>query len=138
MRGAPLVDVPIVVGLDHDLVDRTIRALVQDLPREASPVRKIQTSELTACIHVANAFVDVPATRTHLVIPRRIDVEVLTRLPGDRIESEIASLEVAVPPLFDPVLVSENSRRKLFVLRGHMRIEHVGRLSDVVIDTDQD
>ena len=137
MRSTPFIDVPIVVGLDHDLVDRSIRALVQHLAREASPVRKIQTSQLTACIHVANAFVDVPATRTHLVIARRIDVEILTGLSGHSIETEIATLEVAIPPLFNSVLVGENPWRELFVLRRHVCIEHVGWLSDVVIDTDQ-
>src|SRR5215211_8174864 len=42
MRAAPLVDVPVVVRLDHDEVDVAVRAGIQDLAREAGPSGKVQ------------------------------------------------------------------------------------------------
>src|SRR5271157_3531682 len=39
VSAAPLVHVPIVVGLDHDLVYRSVRPLIQYLTRKPGPCR---------------------------------------------------------------------------------------------------
>jgi len=44
--GTPLVDMPVVVGLDHDLVHGQIRAFVQDLPGEARPIGKFRPARV--------------------------------------------------------------------------------------------
>src|SRR5262249_2866636 len=58
----PLVDVPVVVRLDHDEVDVAVGAGVEDLAREARPVREVQPRQLAAGRHVAHPLVHVVAT----------------------------------------------------------------------------
>ncbi len=134
---APLVDVPVVVGLDHDLVDVGVRPLVQHLARKAGPVGEVQAGELTTGVHVTDALVHVVAAGPHLVVAAGIDVEVLRVLPGNRVEAQVAALQVAVPPLLDAPLVGAHLGCELLVFRRDMVVEHVGRLGDVVIDADQ-
>jgi hypothetical protein len=138
MRAAPLVDVPVVVGLDHHEVDLGIGTLVEHLPGEPRPVREVEAREITAGRHVEDAGVDLVAPRTHLVVRDRIDVEVLGRLARHRVEAEVAALHVAVPPLLAAGVVGDDTRRELAVLLRHVAVEHVGRLAYVVVDTDED
>ena len=69
---APLVDVPVVVGLDHDQVDVAVGALVQHLAGEAGPVREVEPGELAAGRHVAHPLVHVVAAGAHLVVAGRV------------------------------------------------------------------
>src|SRR5580704_583685 len=46
--GAPLIDMPVVVRLDHDFVQLQVRTLFQDLAGEPGPVGEVQTGELTS------------------------------------------------------------------------------------------
>ncbi|CAB4816924.1 unannotated protein [freshwater metagenome] len=138
MRTAPLVDVPVVVGLDHDLVDIEVGALVQHLPGEAGEVGEVESRELTTRVHVTHALVYVEAARTHFVVAARVDVEHLAGFAGHGIEAEIATLDVAVPPLLDAALVGEDPRRLGLVTGRNMRVEHGGRFGDVIVDADED
>ena len=69
MSAAPLVHVPVVVGLDHDEVDVAVGSLAQDLAGEAGPVREVEPGELTARGHVADSLV-------HEITPARWTSEV--------------------------------------------------------------
>src|SRR6266540_4261248 len=135
---APLVDVPVVVRLDHDEVDAVVRPRVQDLAREPRPVREVEARELTARRHVAHPLVDVVATRAHVLVARRVDVEHLRWLARDRVEAEVAAAEVAVEPLLGAVGLVDDARHPVAVLRRDVGVEHVGGLADVVVDRDED
>ena len=107
---APLVDVPVVVGLDHDQVDVAVRALVEHLAGESGPVREVQARQLAARVHVADPFVDVEAAGAHLVVAGGVDVVHLRRLARDRVEAQVAAAEVAVVPLLHAVRLRSTTR----------------------------
>jgi hypothetical protein len=138
VRAAPLVDVPVVVGLDHHEVDLGIRPLVEHLPGEPGPVGEVEPREHPAGRHVAHALVHVVAPGAHLVVGQRVHVEELGGLAGHRIQPEIATADVAVPPLLRAVLLGHDAGHVLAVLLRDVGLEHVGRLTDVVVDTHQD
>ncbi len=138
MGAAPLVHVPVVVGPDHHEVDVPVGPEVQDLAGEAGPVREVQPCELAAGRHVAHTLVDVVATRTHVLVAGRVDVEHLRRLPRDRVEPEVPAPDVAVVPLLRPVGLVDDAGHLVAIPLGYVRVEHVSRLADVVVDRDQD
>ena len=111
VRAAPLVDVPVVVRLDHHEVDVAVGALVQHLAGEAGPVREVEPRELAAGRHVAHALVDVVAAGPHVLVAVRVDVEHLGRLARHRVEPEVPAPDVAVVPLLRAVgLVDDPGR----------------------------
>ena len=138
IRAAPLVDVPVVVRLDHHEVDVAVGALVQHLAGEAGPVGEVEARELTAGRHVADALVHVVATGAHVLVAQRVDVEELRRLARDRVQSEVPAADVAVVPLLRAVGFVDDTRRRLAVPRGNVRVEHVRRFADVIVDRDED
>src|SRR5262249_56777679 len=99
VRTAPLVDVPVVVRLDHHEVDVAVRALVQDLAGEAGPVREVQPRELPAGRHVAHPLVDVVAAGAHVLVAVRVDVEHLGRLAGHRVLPQVPTPDLDVVTL---------------------------------------
>ena len=108
---APLVDVPVVVRLDHDEVRVAVGTLVEHLAGEARPVREVEARELAAGRHVAHPLVYVVATGAHVLVAQRVDVEVLGRLARDRVEAEVPAADVAVVPLLRPVGFVDDTRR---------------------------
>jgi hypothetical protein len=138
IRAAPLVDVPVVVRLDHHEVDVAVGAEVQHLPGEARPVGEVEPGELTARRHVAHALVDVVAAGAHVLVPVGVHVEHLGRLPRHRVQPEVSAADVAVVPLLRPVGEIHHPRCVLAVPRRHMTFEHVGGLADVIVDRDED
>src|ERR1700712_177999 len=81
---------------------------------------------------------DVVATGPHLVVAAGIDVEKLRRFAGPRIEAQVSTLDLAVPPLLDTAIVGDNPRGQAVPPFRNVPIEHVSRFGDVVIDADQD
>ena len=112
--------------------------LVEDLTGETRPVGKVQPGQLSAGRHVTHALVDLKAPRTHVVVAARVDVVHRRGFAGDRVQPEVAALLVPVPPLLEATLVRLDPRREVLVALGHVLVEHVGRLGDVVVHADQD
>ena len=83
---------------------------------------------------VVDARLRLVAAGPHLVVGEGVDVVHLARLAGDRVQSEVAALPVAVHPLLAAVVVHDDARRELAVPRRHVGVEHVGRFGDVVVD----
>ena len=136
---APLVDVPVVVGLDHDQVDVAVRALVQDLAGEPGEVREVEAGELAAGVHVAHPLVDVVATGPHLVVAAGVDVVHLRRLAGHGVEARgcgpgrrRTTTARRRPPRSRP-----GAPGRLY-FAGTWASNMVRRLGDVVVDADQD
>ena len=138
IRAAPLVDVPVVVGLDHHEVDVAVGPGVEHLAGEAGQVREVQARELAAGRHVAHALVHVVATGPHVLVAHRIDVEHLRCLARDRVQAEVPAAQVAVVPLERAAGFLHDARRLIAVARRDVCGEHVGRFADVVVDRDQD
>src|SRR5262245_40604694 len=138
VRAAPLVDVPVVVRLDHDEVDGAVGAELEHLAREAGPVREVEPGELPAGGHVAHALVDVVAAGPHVLVPHGLDVEHLGRLARDGVETEVPPGDFAVVPLLRAVGAVDDARRLVAIALGHMALEHVGGFGDVVGERDED
>ena len=136
--GAPLVDVPVVVRLDHDLVDRPVGPLVKHLAREAGPVGEVEAGERATGGHVTHPLVDVETTRAHFRVLGRVHVEHLAGLARHGVEAEVAPLLLPVPPLLKALGVGLDPGGQVPVLGRDVPLEHIGRLGNVVIDTDQD
>ena len=138
IRRAPLVDVPIVVGLDHHQVDVAVGALVEDLAREAGEIGEVQTRQLAAGVHIAYPLVDVETPRAHLVVARGVDVVHFARFARDGVQAHVPAADLAVVPLLDAVGLEDHPRGEVPVLRGDVCVEHVRGLGDVIVHADQD
>src|SRR5262249_16895927 len=84
-------------------------------------------------------LVDVVAAGTHLVVPHGFDVEHLRRFAGHGVEPDVAggAYPAVVPDLRSTGFLHD-ARHVLAVRGGDVRLEHVGRLADVIVDRDQD
>jgi hypothetical protein len=134
---APLINVPVVIGLDHYLVQVVIGSPVEYLPGESRKVWKVQARELAAGIHVPHSFVNVITARSHFVVAAGVDVEEFRGLAGHSVETQIATFDIAVPPLLDSELVGSNFGRPIKVFRRDVVLEHILGLGNMVVDTDQ-
>src|ERR1700722_1194419 len=138
IAAAPFVNMPVVVGLDHDLVDRRVGALVQHLSRKAGPVGKVEARERPTRRHVTHPLMYVVATRAHLAVAGRVDVVHLGRLARDGIQAKVAALLLAVPPLLEATFVGLHPRSQMSVLCRNVTLEHVRWFRDVIIHADED
>ena len=136
--GAPLVDVPVVVRLDHDLVEARSGPSLSTWPENPVQLGKLRPASVPAGRHVPHPLVDVEAARAHLRVHRRVDVVHLAGLARHGVEAEVAPLLVPVPPLLEALGVGLHPGGSVPVLGRNVALEHVRRLGNVVVDTDQD
>ena len=61
----------------------------------------------------------------------------LARLSRDGIQAHVASADLAVVPLLDAVGLEDHPRGAVLIGGGNVRVEHVGRLGDVIVHADQ-
>ena len=134
---APLLDVPVVVGLHQR--QRELRILGREKPaREAGERREAHRAEDSARVHVLDALVDVPAARPDLVEPLGLQAVLLLRPPGHGVQRDVGDHHVAELPGVAAVRVVHQPRGVVDVLLGQVILEHVRRFDDVVVDADQD
>jgi len=130
--------VPVVVRLDHELVEGEVGPLVEDLAREPGPVGEVEAGQLPARRHVAHALVDVVDALAHLLEAGRLHAVFLERAADDGVQAHRRPLLALVFPVVGA------GRGLLQLGRGGQRIarqvlvEHVGGFADVVIDADDD
>ena len=134
---APLLDVPVVVGLQQRQAE--VGVLGGEQPaREAGERREADRAEDAAGVHVLDPLVDLVATGPDLVEALRLEAVLLLRPPGHRVERDIGDHHIAELPGVAAVRVVHQPRRIVDVLLLQVVLEHVRRFDDVVIDTDQD
>ena len=137
VRPAPLLDVPVVVGL-HQRHREVVVVGGEQPPRKAREGREADRGQNAAGVHVLDPLVDVVATRPDLVEPRRLDAVLLLGPAGDRVERHVRDDRVAELPHVRAVGVVHQPRRVVHVLLRQVVLEHVRRLDGVVVDADQD
>src|SRR3954454_3031717 len=138
IRAAPLVDVPVVVGLD----DREREVLVggggEETSREAGERREVQRAEHAARVHVLHALVHVPAPAPHLLVRHGLDAVLLAGPAGDGVEAHVRhGLVVEHPDVVADVGV-DDLRCAVAVALRDVGVEERGRLHEVVVDTHED
>ncbi len=139
VRRAPLVDDPVVVGLEHHERQLLVARLGEGAGVEAGHRREVHRCEHAVDVHVAHALVHVQAARAQLGERAGVEAPLLTR-PADRGgHAERGRGALALErPLVDAVLVADDLRRLIEPLGRDVVLVHVGRLDHVVVDADQD
>ena len=135
---APLVDVPVVVGLEQGQGDGLVVVLGPQLAGEPGHRREVERPEHAVGVHVAHPLDVVVATGAHL--GERLGVEAVLggRAAGDGVEADVGQLGAVVGPHVDAVVALDQLRRLVPVLGRQVRVPHAARLDDVVVDRDQD
>jgi hypothetical protein len=135
--GAPLVDVPVVVGAHQG--QEEVGVLGGEQPGgEAGEGGEVHLGEDAAGVHVGDAFVDVVAAGPDLVQALRLHAVLLLGPSGDRVERDVADGVVPELPYVAAVLAVDQARRVLLVAGRQVVREQVWRLDDVVVDADED
>ena len=137
MGAAPLVDVPVVVGLHHRQRDVLVLGAGEQLAAELRERREAQRAEHAVGVHVLHPLVDVVAAGPHLVERRRLHAVLLRRPAGDRVERDVGDLLALVEPDVGAVVTGDELRRQVDVLGGQAALEEVRRLDHVVVDAHQ-
>ena len=137
--GAPLVDDPVVVGLEHHQRQLLVARLGERARVEAGHGREAHRREHAVGVHVAHALVDVPATGAQLGERAGVEAPLLTRPThgGGHAEGRRGALTLE-RPLVDALRVADDLRRLVEPLGGQVVLVHVGRLDHVVVDAHQD
>ena len=134
---APLLDMPVVVGLHQRQAE--LRILRREQPaREAGERREAHGAEDPARVHVLDALVDVPAPRPDLVEALGLQPVLLLRPPRHGVQRDVGDHHVTELPGVAAVRVVHQPRGVVDVFLGQVILEHVRRFDDVVVDADQD
>ena len=140
VRAAPLVDVPVVVRLEHG--QRAVvaggAAGVEHATAEARERREAHRTEHAVHVHVTHAGVDLVAAVAHLPERHGVHAVLLRRTPGHRVQAEVGAPLLAPHPHVGAVRGPDDAGRAVAPALGEVTVEHPGGLDDVVVDADQD
>ncbi len=135
-RGAPLLDHPVVVGLQAHEAEVPVARLHEELPAEARDRREAQRSEDPGAVHVLDARLRVVTAGAHLGVGHRLGAELLLLLAGHGAEPRArVALAVVDPELH--VALDHLVGRPVAVLRRHAVDPEVRWLQDVVVHRDE-
>jgi len=127
--------VPVVVGPHQG--ERQIRVVGGEHPRrERREGGEVHGGQDTAGAHVLHPFVHVPAAGPNLVEALRLHAVLRLGPAGDCIERRGLHRELAEHPHVVALVVAHQLRRAVEVLGRQVVGEQVGRLDDVIVDTD--
>ena len=154
---APLLDHPVVVGLDAREAELLVAPFRERLSAEPRERREAHRRLHPAPVHVLETGLRVEATGPHVVVGHRRERVLLRRVPGRRDVSLQRELQVLVDPAVDlrrrivveDLLVvaridhvdpldaaTHHLRAAVAVLGGQPPLPDVRRFDDVVIDAD--
>jgi hypothetical protein len=135
---APLVDVPVVVGLQNAVsVLRVLGCpLGEQLAVELDEGPEAQRRQNAVHVHVVDAGVDIVGGLAQVVEARRLHAPLVLGASNDGIEADVDRDEI-VPY---PDLVARRVLGDAWLLHTprEVLLEHVRRLDDVVIDAGDD
>ena len=134
---APLIDVPIVVGLQHDEGQILVLSLLERATAKAGHAGETHGRQHAVPIHVTHPLVDVVGTGTHLGVSGRVESPLLLRPRNHGIEPHHRHLLVLVDPLVHALVVVHDVGGFVDVAGGNVFPEHVRGLNDVIVDADQ-
>ena len=136
---APLVDVPVVVGLEHDQRQLLVAGLGERAGVEAGHRGEAHRREHAVDVHVAHALVHVEAAGPQLGERARVEAPLLARPADGRRHAERRRGALALEhPLVDALRVADDLRHLVEPLGRDVVLVHVGWLDHVVVDADQD
>ncbi len=135
---APVVDVPVVVGLQHDEGQVFVLRLLERATAEAGHAGETHGRQHSVPVHVTYPLVDVVGAGTHLGMSGRVESPLLLRPGHHRVEPDHRHLLVLVDPLVLALFVVHDVRGLVHVAGRQVSLEHVRRLNDVIVDADQD
>ena len=131
---APLVHVPVVVGLEHHVGEVVVRGFVEETGVEAGEGREAHGGQDPVAVHVANPLVDVVGAGPHLGQAGRLEPPLLLR-PGDHgVEARREGRHPLEGPRLHTLLVGDQLGSLVLQVGRHVLLEHVGGLDDVVVD----
>ncbi len=134
---APLLDVPVVVGL-HQRQGELVVLSGEQPAREPRERRETHRAQNAPGVHVLDPFVDLVTTRPDLVQTLRLQPVLLLGPARDRVQRNIGDHDVAELPGIRTIGVVHQPRRLIQIFLLQMIPEHIRRLDDVIINADQD
>ena len=137
VRGAPVVDVPVVVGADQRIGEVQVLAL-EHPGREGGERGEVERGEHAAGVHVLHPLVDVVAAGADLVETLGLQPVFLPGPPGDGVEGRGLHDHLAEDPDVGALLVADELGGAVLVLGRQVVDEQVRRLDEVVVDADED
>ena len=138
IRAGPLVDVPVVVGLDGRQREILVRTSSEQPAGEGRERREAHAREHATRAHVLHALVDVVAAGPHLLEGGGVDAVLLGGPAGDGVQPDVRDRLTVEGPYVVTVFGAFDPRRPVGVLRRHPAFEHVRRFDDVVVHADED
>jgi hypothetical protein len=138
VRAAPLVDVPVVVGVDERLGEVLVGVGVEQPPAEARHRREAHRAEHARSVHVLDALVDVVAARAHLLEGSRLHAVLLLGTTRHGVQADVRDRVSVEGPHIVAGLGANDLGRLGLPLRRQVLVEHVRRLAEVVVDADED
>ena len=135
---APLVDVPVVVPTHHGDSEILVLGTSEVLAAELRKGREVHRRHDAVGVHIADAFVDVEAPRSHLAEARRFRTVLVRRASGDGVEADVGGPLALELPRIGPVVARDHLRRAVLPLGRDVTVEHVRWFDDVIVDRDED
>ena len=117
VRGAPLVDVPVVVRLEHEQREVFVVGTAERARAEAGERREAHRGEDAVAVHVADALVHVVRAGTHLGEARGVHPPVFLGPGDDGVEAHRPRGRALEGPLLDATVVRHHSGSVVLVLR---------------------
>src|SRR5207244_6593 len=126
--------IPVVVRSHTRQAELFVGCLGEYAAREPRHRRwKAQRRPHAADVHVGNTVVDVPASQTHLIEPRRVtDVPLTWRAAHDRGQTRAAVDTILEDPDFSTIVEFDDVRRPICETACQTAIEYIARLDTVV------
>ncbi|MNH04033.1 hypothetical protein D3C79_633090 [compost metagenome] len=133
---APVVQVPVVIGLDCSQRHGAVAVHLKALPGKTREGGEAQGAQYAVSVHVVDTVLDVPGATTHLVVAQRLHAVFLFRPADYRVQAHVAGGLLFEHP--DVALAFLDHMRLAPLEAGrHMAGKGIGRLNRVVIDTDE-
>ncbi len=133
---APVVQVPVVVGLDGGQRHAAVGVALEALPGETRERREAQGAQHAVGIHVIHARLDIPGAAAHVLVAERLHAVFLFRAAYDRIQAHVAGGLFLEHPHVAPAAF-DNLGFPALVLGRHVAGEGVRRLDRVVVYADE-
>ena len=134
---APVVHMPVVVGLDRGQGNRTVVVGLEALAGKAGEGREAQRAEHAIGVHVVHAGLDVEGAAAHLLVAERLHAVFIFRPADHRVQAHVAGGALFEDPDVAAILLHDLGLAALELGR-HVAREGIRRLDRVVVDADKD
>src|SRR5882724_9706466 len=134
---APVVEMPVVVGLDGGEGEFFVLHLLEARTGKTGKGPEADRAQYAVRIHVPDPRIDVVTTGTHLLIGYGLEPIFLPGPARNRIEPEPGRLLTFDLPMMGAVGAMSDNRSAILESRGYVPDEHVLRLDQVIVHADE-